>query len=72
MNMDSFMQPFWMVLNERTNYTQFRHDTADSAITEAKRLAAANKGQKFFVLCAVGMAVVEDPVKYVAVDPIPF
>jgi hypothetical protein len=66
-------QPFWMVLADNSSHTAYRHASHGSAVTEAKRLAAQNKGVKFFVLASVGHAVVRDPVEWTAYDiEIPF
>ena len=47
---------FWLVWNELGFPPHFRHATAESAVTEAGRLAKENPDQAFFVLKAVGFA----------------
>lgn len=58
------MDRFWMVLNEATHYTAFKHAERKHAVAEAKRLASQNIGQSFLVLEAIGRAVVESPISY--------
>lgn len=62
---------FWMVLADGQTYTKFRHTTYDSAITEAKRLAASNPTTKFFVLGCFGAALDKQYVE-THIDGIPF
>lgn len=63
---------FWIVWNPAGRNPQFMHRSEDAARTEAKRLAAANVGQSFFVMqplavaAAQGVTVTEFP------PPIPF
>lgn len=47
------METFFMVWCPTRNPPTFRHDTHQSALTEAKRLASLNQGQQFFVLTAM-------------------
>lgn len=54
------MKKFWMVLNENTGYTRYRHETPEAARVEAERLAREIPGQKFFVLAAEGFALKRD------------
>lgn len=61
------MKQFYMVLQPSTNYTRYRHDDYQAAKVEAMRLARANPGQEFIVLCAV-CTVTKDDVK---VDEVP-
>lgn len=65
---------FWMVLADNSSETRFRHDTAEKAKTEAKRLAGLNPGVRFFVLQSIGAMVKNDPVSWEdhETDPIPF
>lgn len=59
---------FWNCLVEQTDGGfHYKHDSLDSAITEAKRLARlpGNKGRKVYVLEVVGYCEVpEIPVEY--------
>lgn len=52
---------FWMVLNEQTGYTSYRHESFDSAYNEALRLANLIQGVKFHVLRCCGHHLVEKP-----------
>lgn len=64
---------FWLVWNETTGYTRYRHASRQAAKGEAMRLATQNKGQRFFVLEPAGAAVVRDPCEWVDIeDGIPF
>ena len=42
--------PFWMVYRDGGRGPEYRHDTAESAETEAARLATLNPGDVFFIL----------------------
>lgn len=62
-------ETFFMVLADRvtspiwgSGLPTVRHETLDSARTEAKRLALLNTGTKFFVLASIGHAVTPEPV----------
>jgi hypothetical protein len=57
-----------MVLGDGSDHTRVRHPSMERAVTEARRLAASNKGQRFFVLKCIGAAVIEDPVKWIHSD----
>lgn len=46
-------EQFWMVWNPMGWPPKFRHESEDSALREAKRLARNNPGQQFYVLEAV-------------------
>ena len=48
------MQKFWMVYRDGQGYTAptVKHYTEDEAMKEAERLAIANPGQIFHVMCA--------------------
>lgn len=63
---------FWMVLADNSNVTNVRHPTPELAAKEAKRLAAANPGVRFFVLMSIGHAVRNEPVMWEDHDQIPF
>lgn len=52
---------FWMVWNPQRYAPTYRHTTAESALTEAKRLARNNPSQKFYVLQAIGLATIPEP-----------
>lgn len=47
---------FYLVWNPQAGTPTYRHETEDSAISEAKRLAAKNPGQEFFVMASIGRA----------------
>lgn len=57
---------FWMVLNDNTSKCSvqglptFRHDTQETALKEAARLAGLNPGIKFYVLETVAACVKSD------------
>ena len=65
---------FWMVLSERSSETRVRHQTFLEAQQEARRLASANMGTKFYVLQSVGHAIRDEPTSWHEheTDPIPF
>lgn len=50
---------FWLVWNESGYPPRYRHDTEESAVREAERLARVNPGQNFYVLEAVALRVVD-------------
>ena len=64
-------QPFYLVWNPRTGYTQHQHNTLGEAKTEAQRLARQNKGQEFIILSPVVKLQVADVIETVY-DEIPF
>lgn len=45
--------PFWLVWREHGAAPRFVHTSQDAAEAEARRLAAVNPGDSFFVLAAV-------------------
>jgi len=47
---------FWMVWCPQGNPPKAKHYNLDSAVSEAKRLAAQNPGREFVVLQSVGVA----------------
>ncbi len=64
---------FWLVWNPNAGPPQYRHDTLEQARKEAERMASLHQGEKFYVLHALGVAKVEVPVTYKALDDgIPF
>ena len=63
---------FYVVWNPARDAPRHRHDDYDGALREAKRLAAQNPGQDFYVLSAVAKASTVDPVRVVTFDSIPF
>lgn len=68
-------EKFWMVWNPSGRQPSFRHHSRESADTEAKRLAALNPGQQFFVLKAMtGWLAEATPVKPIKLErsEIPF
>lgn len=54
------MNQFWMVWNPHGHAPTVKHETEESAICEAERLARANRSQQFFVLEAVALRTVDD------------
>lgn len=67
------MEPcFWMVLADNSAETRYRHQTLESAKTEAARLANQCPGIRFFVLQSLGAAVRNNPVSWEDHDTIPF
>lgn len=59
------MNKFYMVLNQSTGYTKYRHGEIESARKEAERLAIQNPGTIFTVLESVGHAIHEPKCKWV-------
>lgn len=55
---------FYMVLNRETGRSHVQHDTKEKAMSEATRLAIANPRQTFYVMVAIGKALVEPPRPY--------
>ncbi len=68
------MVDFYLVWNPNGTNPRFRHSTRTGALTEAQRLAAAQPGQDFYVLHAVSVSRVKDPVETVSLtdDGLPF
>lgn len=73
------VETFFMVLADKVTTPIFgfglptvRHDTIEKARDEAKRLAGANPGTKFYVLASLGHMVRNDPVVWEKHDEIPF
>lgn len=62
---------FFMVHRDGSVGPSVKHDTEEKAVEEAKRLAATNPGQKFYVLVALGAAQ-HVAVTYSTLDDIPF
>ncbi|MBO6901404.1 MAG: hypothetical protein JJ864_08660 [Rhizobiaceae bacterium] len=66
---------FWLVWHEDGGTPRFRHQSKQSALDEATRLAKLTPGECFFVLKATAGVIANEPdvrhVKFV-VDPIPF
>lgn len=63
---------FWMVKAARGSAPNKTHDTEDSAVAEAKRLAVVNPGGKFFVLEAMTVWATAEPVVHgMKVEPPP-
>ncbi len=61
-------QPFWMVYGMGQGAPTVRHDTTESAITEARRLARLNPGTTFIVLASVRGYRTADPVVEIEFD----
>lgn len=51
--MDTAPKPFWMIVGIGQGCPSRKHDTADKAHAEAKRLARNNPGVTFIILEAV-------------------
>lgn len=51
------MKGFWVVWNPSHGLPRYQHATRHQAEVEAKRLAAANPGQRFVVMGSVGEAI---------------
>lgn len=70
------MDPFWMVMSSDPDRPapRYRHSSLEVAMSEAKRLALKQPGEKFFVLASVGVASTPPPVSYeiIEADSIPF
>lgn len=63
MNEDPQDKPFWLVWNPVARAPTYRHDTAESAESEAKRLARLKPGDSFIVLQSVARFRILDVVK---------
>lgn len=66
----AYRNPGYLVWNPERGLPSVPHPTEDSARSEAKRLAAANKGQRFYVMHARGWF--EEPApapKWTPIDP---
>jgi hypothetical protein len=53
-------KPFWMVWNERGHAPTYKHETLQSARTEAERLARNNPTHVFHVLSLYGSCAKND------------
>lgn len=62
----------FFVWNPVGHQPRFVHTDYESALTEAKRLARSNAGEKFYVLKTVALAEIRDPVEVITFDDIPF
>lgn len=49
---------FWMVWNPNGNTPRYTHQSYESAVTEAQRLARVVEGEQFYVLHAVAKAMI--------------
>lgn len=69
-------QPFYLVWNPDTGYTMFRHESKQSAVNEARRLALLHRGSDFIVLAPVtstkSIDVQVDDFDYSDNDELPF
>lgn len=66
------MKKFWAVVrsSQRPMQFTFRHDSFESAVREAKRLADANRPAAFYIVEFVGhVAVPNQPVEFVPAEP---
>jgi hypothetical protein len=54
------VKQFWMVWNPAGHAPVYKHDTEDSAVREAERLARANRYEQFYVLEAISLRCVDD------------
>lgn len=50
------MKKYYLVWNESTNYTAYKHETFESALAESKRLASIYSDQSFVVLEPITLA----------------
>ena len=55
---------FWLVWNPEGRSPTYKHQSEQSARTEAIRLAKENTGKRFYVLKSLGHAHVAEPVQY--------
>ena len=62
---------FWMVWNEQGRNPTVKHDSKESAITEAERLARLNPGCEFHVLRLVDSCRLAD-VQWRSEEELPF
>jgi len=63
-------QQFWIIFDPKApGHSTRAYLTKDHAQEHAEELAAANPFRKYFVLEAVGLAYVEQPVKYIDLKP---
>ena len=62
-------KPFFVIWNPDGGPPTVRHGTFADAQIEAKRLAKANPGHRFYVLAAVSFAQVRDPIEVVSLRP---
>lgn len=64
----------WLVWNPSASFPKYQHSTYEAARAEAERLARQFPGTKFFVMEAVGRALVEKPSIYEEFKPyeVPF
>lgn len=68
-------KPFFLVWSPSgSTPPTFKHQSRQSAVVEAERLARANRGQKFFVLATTDSRIVDDMVRstFTADPEIPF
>lgn len=69
-------KPYFLVWNETTKYTAYKHESRLSAEVEAQRLAKENRGHTFVVLAPVRSFTSADLFKidfdYSSDDEIPF
>lgn len=67
--MKPLKHPGFYVWNPASRYPNYTHTSLRSASDEAKRLAAANPGQQFFIMAPVAVAQSEvAPVSFGLVD----
>lgn len=54
---------FWMVWNPKRDTPAYQHHSHEAAVSEAERLARLNPGQRFYVLEATDLRVVDAMVR---------
>lgn len=65
--------PFWLVWSPQGQPPRYRHQSRSLAEDEALRLARANPGNEFYVLCPVTLLTKADVrIERYAIDDIPF
>ena len=62
------MSDFYLVWNPDGTNPRFRHSTKTGALIEAQRLAATSPGTDFYVLHAVSVSRVRDPVETIELN----
>lgn len=68
------IETFFMVMSDIPDRAppRVRHNSLDAAKREARRLADANPGERFFVLASLGHMIRNDPVSWQKHDDVPF
>lgn len=69
MENENLKSHFYVVMGKLPTHVSKMHDSEDSAVLEAQRLARANPGEEFTVMCAVTSFVVNNLFQYRYVKP---